>query len=1286
MNSNLFGKSNSLFSREINVFIYLFFVFSLLYSFPLFSQELILDWKEREDLNIVLPNSVQIFDAAGTLADGKPIRAVYAKVDLRDPNLDLRSIGSNTIRETTLETNEKSRGILAMNGGYFAANSAVSLIVKDGRTIAPGPTGDRARGAFGMVNGVPEIVWSTGSQEGAAIWKYEKPSTTTKGVKWKPEQAVGGGPVLIKNGALQVTAEEEGFGKSFLIRHPRSAIGYVDKHTLLMMVVDGRQVASVGVTLEELAQLMQGIGAQEALNLDGGGSSAMVAGKEVVNIPTDITGGNRNSLRKNAGALVLSEKVPSIHGEVTILDTESPSYSEIGIWKNSKDSNYYGQTPARSGTVNTINKAVYQLEGIRRNKYQLGVWYIVDKAHSDKVNYVVHSASGIDTLSVNQQSVHQPGKWEVLGSFHLGPGDFIEIIGGGEGRFTTDAIRLVSLKNSPELPERGQMRIAVISDLNSGLGAADYEWQVDSILQRIPRIWKPDLVVCGGDMVAGMGVSDTLQLKKMWEGFNKHIMNPLDKAQVPFAFTVGNHDGPRSYPIEHEATRKFWEKNIDRTRLNFVDRSHFPHYYTFVKDEVFFVSWEASSSVISKENLDWLEKQFKTPEARNAKLRFVMGHMPLYGVAQGRDSRGNLLENPQKLQQLLEDYKVHTYISGHQHSYYPAKKGKLELLNAGVAGSGARAWLGENRPPENTITIIDLFEDGDRLEYTTYTIKERDAAKMEILETSQFPSSMYGVNGHIIRRDINTDFTRAEGNLMSVNGNIAGNTILGNGKVFAEIRGNTLFLEGKLVLLNGSFSKDASVSLGLGRNTEAGKAIEVLKVVRKKRGQLAFKGEMILSRDLKESLAVGGLNILVLWEDQEYRTQLYPVGNSSPEASEILSHLSKNTYGIRNLETIYEVEWQPSLDKDGDFVSYTYQLAEDPDFKNLIWQQKTGREVLFKTTENTWYKLLSGLEEGKAKVFYHRVLSSDGSHTAASKTEVLNLIKSDEPLEDFAEIVAPNYEFVNRIVPSAGGYGAVWDGSNKLWLADYNKGFVIRTAEGEPATFSPLQDVTISGTDYQLSPVNGVGVDLDGNILAGINRRLIKIDANTGKGIAIWEVPKGERAITAPRVNKGGEIYAMSLFADDPNYVLKQNTEDTTKFDLVRTLALKDRILARTFDMSPDGATLYFPDPGMARIQVYGSTDGYNYQQEESITSTYGGSSALRVTRNNTFYVATRSSGISPSTFHYRDANKKQVWTLELPDLDGAEPRGLGVSPDEKTLVFCSWDKGGGYYMFRLKE
>lgn len=1237
-----------------------------------------LDWQPRADLNSQLPSSVKIYDSYGTLPDGKPLRAMYAEIDLRDGNLKFRSIGSDSHRETTAETYRNNNAILAINGGYFDSNTSVSLIIEDGDIVSPG-THKLPRGAFGMVNGKPEVTWTLPASEGDGVNKINTLNGRGRSEKWTASQAVGGGPVLIKNSEIQTEGQKEGFAGSHMIRHPRSAIGYKNDHTLLMLVVEGRQEASAGATLSELALIMKELGANEAVNLDGGGSSAMVAANEVVNVPVNVTGGDRNNLRNNAGALIISEKTPSQYQHPIYYDTEDATYSEVGIWKDSNLFNYYGNSASRVAVSNTMNKAYYRFEEIVSKKYQLGAWFNVDTSeNSGDVHYILHRASGTDTIKVDQTNLDHLGKWVILGEFQLSSKDSLEIQSTHGNQFVSDAIRLLPSAEIPEVPARGDLRVAVISDLNSGLGAIDYEWQVDSIVQRIPRIWKPDLVISGGDLVAGMGVSDPDHLQKMWDAFTKHIAAPLNDNNIPFAFTLGNHDGPRAYKVEHAFTKTYWNQSDNKPNLDFVDDSHFPNYYSFVKNDMFFVSWEASSSEITEENLEWMKEQFQLPEAINARHRFVMGHMPLYSVAQERDSKGDVLQNPEKLRALLERYKVTAYISGHQHAFYPGKRGKLELLNTGAAGSGARSWLTQDLAPTNTITMMDIYNDGRDIQYTTYAIKEKNASDMAVFDIERLPSSIFGVNGYLLRAD-REPFESATGTLYQLEG---ATPDAPKGKFTAKIKEEVLEITGNFLIDKPQKQRNVDISLFLGRNSETGEHISTLSHGKVKSGKGEFRGTIPLTEDLRDYLSVGAVYLKIAGTTQKLRGQIYPSRNMPPQKPEIISHRKKNTYGIRNLNILGQVAWTSASDSDGDFVTYTYQMASDPEFSDLIFQQHTGRTASLKFEEREWFQLLNDLNTGETKTFYHRVLASDGSQWVSSEKVPLHLLKSDEELTDLAEVAPPNYTFVEKITDSGAGYGALWDHDEKVWLADYKKGLIIKNSKGENAPFSPLTSVAIEGKKYALHPVNGIGKDLDGNILAGINRHLIKIDAKTGKGIAVWEAPQGNRALTSPRAAKDGTVFAMSLFGEDSNFVLKQ---EGSNFKLVKTIKLKDRHLARTFDMSSDGRTLYFPDPGSAITQVYHSLDGKNYKQEKPIRSINAGSSALKV-QGESLYFAVRSSGISPSSFHYRNNKTKQMWTLDLPEVQGAEPRGIGVSTDGKQLIFCSWDKDGGYYLYSLEN
>ena len=100
---------------------------------------------------------------------------------------------------------------------------------------------------------------------------------------------VAAGPYLIKDGEIFVDYKTEKF-QTILGKNPRSAIGYKNDGTLVMLTVDGREKASVGMTLYELAKLMKEIGCENAMNFDGGSSSALYIKGKITNSAANSVG------------------------------------------------------------------------------------------------------------------------------------------------------------------------------------------------------------------------------------------------------------------------------------------------------------------------------------------------------------------------------------------------------------------------------------------------------------------------------------------------------------------------------------------------------------------------------------------------------------------------------------------------------------------------------------------------------------------------------------------------------------------------------------------------------------------------------------------------------------------------------------------------------------------------------------------------------------------------------------------------------------------------------------
>ena len=108
---------------------------------------------------------------------------------------------------------------------------------------------------------------------------------STAGVASWAREVVSGHPSLVVNGARR----DNGGDSLCTARHPRTVLGFnAAKDKLYLAVVDGRASNRLGMTCDELSTLMLGLGAHDALNLDGGGSSTMwLAAKGAINFPSD---------------------------------------------------------------------------------------------------------------------------------------------------------------------------------------------------------------------------------------------------------------------------------------------------------------------------------------------------------------------------------------------------------------------------------------------------------------------------------------------------------------------------------------------------------------------------------------------------------------------------------------------------------------------------------------------------------------------------------------------------------------------------------------------------------------------------------------------------------------------------------------------------------------------------------------------------------------------------------------------------------------------------------------
>lgn len=222
------------------------------------------DGKSYQDENISITiNEYYENDTRIYVADVKLSSAQYLKTAFAND-----AYGKNVTAPTS-ETAENNGAILAINGDFYGARES-GYVIRNGILYR----------SSGSADTDVLCIYPDGSFMITNSGEYTAQELINSGV-W---QAFSFGPALIEGGEISVSENDE-VGKA-MAENPRTAIGIIDDLHYVFVVSDGRTDESSGLSLYELAQFMQGLGAETAYNLDGGGSSTMYFGGEVINNPT----------------------------------------------------------------------------------------------------------------------------------------------------------------------------------------------------------------------------------------------------------------------------------------------------------------------------------------------------------------------------------------------------------------------------------------------------------------------------------------------------------------------------------------------------------------------------------------------------------------------------------------------------------------------------------------------------------------------------------------------------------------------------------------------------------------------------------------------------------------------------------------------------------------------------------------------------------------------------------------------------------------------------------------
>jgi hypothetical protein len=240
------------------------------------------------------------------------------KVDLTSSEIQLVATAAADRGHTTSAAAQTLGAVVAVNGDYFAvAGFQPAGLAMGGGTVWPGTADDAKSGffafartgerTFGTISPPPDVV-ATSAIDAA-----------TQGI-------VGGRPLLVAGGTVSATFDCTDADAQPCVRGPRTAVALsADGNAMWLVVVDGWQSASAGMTAAELAAFAVQLGASDALAFDGGSASSMVLGGAEIASPSDgVERAVANHLGVRYGSLPKATLVGFIRAKDVFNGTDLP--------------------------------------------------------------------------------------------------------------------------------------------------------------------------------------------------------------------------------------------------------------------------------------------------------------------------------------------------------------------------------------------------------------------------------------------------------------------------------------------------------------------------------------------------------------------------------------------------------------------------------------------------------------------------------------------------------------------------------------------------------------------------------------------------------------------------------------------------------------------------------------------------------------------------------------------------------------------------------------------------